>query len=186
MLELMHLDINDVFNVIQTIKQNLHHSLMNHPTLERLELLSNILDIDIRTLLGDCFETEYRGLVSIHGEVFTINSVIDLKNLYDFIVSFERRNIDGNQLGRIINEVMVDIDEKDHISQSFIQNGNKFDINYLRFNTSTIIDGAIENCWSFRNNIDICNGFDINFVNMVKYPMTLFDKNFNNIESAVM
>jgi transcriptional regulator with XRE-family HTH domain len=184
LLKSKNIDINDVLNVIQTTKQNLNHSLMNHPTLDRLELLSNILDIDIRTLLGDCSETEYRGLVSIHGEIFTINSVVDIKNLYDFIVSFERRKIDENQLDRIINEVLVDIDEHDHVSQSFIQNGNSFDLNYLKFNASTILDGTIENCWSFRNNGDIRNGFDVNFGNMVKYPMTLFDKQFNDSESA--
>lgn len=176
--------IKDILKVVDTTKQNLDYSLDNYPTLERLELLTNILNVDIRTLFKQNSEVEYRGLISINGEIFTINSIVDIQNLNDYIDNFKRCKVDDSRLNNIINEALVDIEEKDHVSQSFIDNGNNFNLDYLNLNEWTSLDGSKENCWSFRNNGDTRNGKSLNFGNMVKYPMTLFDKQFKDSESA--
>ncbi len=178
------LDIKQVLKVVDTTKQNLDYSLNHNPSLEKLEILANILNVDIRAFFEQNHEVVFRGLVSIDGETFTINSIVDIQNLYHYIDNFERRKINDIHLNSIINEVLVDIEEIDHVSQSFIDNGSNFNLDYLNLNEWTSLDGSKENCWSFRNNGDTRNGKFLNFGNMVKYPMTLFDKQFNDSESA--
>ena len=178
------LDIKQVLKVVDTTKQNLDYSLNHNPSLEKLEILANILNVDIRAFFEQNHEVVFRGLVSIDGETFTINSIVDIQNLNDYIDNFKRCKVDDTRLNNIINEVLVDIEEKDHVSQSFIDNGNNFNLDYLNLNEWTSLDGSKENCWSFRNNGDTRNGKFLNFGNMVKCPMILFDKQFNDSESA--
>ena len=178
------LDIKQVLKVVDTTKQNLDYSLNHNPSLEKLEILANILNVDIRAFFEQNHEVVFRGLVSIDGETFTINSIVDIQNLNDYIDNFKRCKVDDTRLNIIINEVLVGIEEKDHVSQSFIDNGNNFNLDYLNLNEWTSLDGSKENCWSFRNNGDTRNGKFLNFGNMVKCPMILFNRQFNDSETV--
>jgi len=183
-ISIKRLDIKKILSVADSTKQNLEYSLTHNPSLEKLEKIANILDVDIRTFFEATLDIEYKGLISINGEIFTINSFDDIRNLKDYIDSIENIRIKNENLLQIIDEVLVDIEEEDHISQSYIENGNNFNFDNLNLNEWTTLNVTKENCWSFRNNGDTRNGKPIFFGNMVKYPMTLFDKNFNDSESA--
>jgi len=178
------LNLKDILYVTGSTKQNLEYSLTHNPTLEKLEKIANILDVDICSFFEPNRDVEYKGIVSINGEIFTINSIYDIRNLLNYINGFEKKKISDETLLKIIDEVLVDVEEQDHVSQSFIDNNNNFNLNYLNLNEWTTLNGSKENCWSFRNNGDTRYGKFLNFGNMVKCPMILFDKKFNDSESA--